>query len=64
MRNEISLDRLLDARDRLAALVADERYEFVPFFERIEKEIALLQDQNDTVARARAIVKARNTTAA
>ncbi|RNF33968.1 hypothetical protein A7A09_013765 [Paracoccus methylarcula] len=63
MKADVTLDRLLDARDRLAALVADERYEFVPFFKRIESEIAALQDQNDIVARARAVVAARKTAA-
>ncbi len=63
MKADVTLDRLLDPRDRLAALVAAEHYEFVPFFQRIEREIAALRNQNDIVARARAIVEARSTAA-
>jgi|GEM_PF-2125937 len=48
------LKRWYAARRKAAALVlADPVY--IPIFERVEREIATLENQNDTISRARAV---------
>lgn len=51
----IELKSLQSAHRKTAALVLHDPA-YLPFFERIEKEIALHNDEGDAISRARAVV--------
>lgn len=48
----VDLEKLKAARSKAAALVIEDRV-YLPVFERIEREIALLEKQDDIVQRAK-----------
>lgn len=50
------LEKLKAAYEKAAALVVEDPV-YLPVFERIEREIALLEKQKDTIQRAKAIAE-------
>ncbi len=49
------MKRLIAARNKVAYLVVQDEI-YLPIFERLEREIAILQSAHDSLSRARAIV--------
>jgi hypothetical protein len=52
--DNIDIKSLQSAHRKMAVLVLHDPA-YLPIFERIEKEIALLSDMGDTISRARAV---------
>jgi len=49
--------RVTEARDRIAQLLVDDELWALPLFNRLEAELAQLNDQQNTLARARLIAE-------
>ncbi len=49
---EINLDQLIEARTKMAVLIATYGEQYLPIFERIESEIVILEKRNAVLHKA------------
>ena len=52
MQDPITLDRLIDARDRCAKIIVEYGDKYLPIFERLENEIENRRNQKNLLNRA------------